>query len=89
MKIHDVHGAEFDVSPEEFRKHAMALGWRPTDKAEYLKRAKHNISELIDDMHSIETEEDAKHILKHCLKLSEEQADLLYEIMEFAIGMAN
>lgn len=89
MKLRDIHGAEFDVDPEEFKKHAWSLGWRPSSKAEYLKRAKENISKLIDDMHAIETEEDAKDILQHCLKLSDNQADLLYEVMEFAIGMAN
>jgi hypothetical protein len=67
----------------------MALGWRPGEKSEYLKRAKENISHIIDDMHAIETEEDAKDILRHCLKLSDDQADLLYEVMDFAIGMAD
>ena len=89
MKIHDVHGVEFEIAPEEFRRVAHAMGQRPSEKSEYLKRAKENISRLIDDMHAIDTEEDAKAILKHCLKLSENQADLLYEVMEFAIGMAN
>jgi hypothetical protein len=89
MRLRDIHGADFEVAPEEFKKVAMALGWRPSEKSEYLKRAKENISNIIDDMHAIETEEDAKAILAHCLKLSNKQADLMYEVMEFAIGMAN
>lgn len=56
---------------------------------EYWDRAKDNIARLVDDEvnYPIETETDAKKILSHCLDLHPRKADLLYEIIEFAIGM--
>lgn len=58
------------------------------DPEHYLNKAKENIAKLVDDVDfPIETESDAKKIVSHCLKLSSRQADLLYEIIEFAIGM--
>jgi hypothetical protein len=56
---------------------------------EYWDRAKENITRLVDDEVNfpIETEADAKKILSHCLDLPPRKADLLYEIIEFAIGM--
>jgi hypothetical protein len=38
--------------------------------------------------HKIEDEDDAKAILAHCLNLTDNQADLLFEMMEFAYGWA-
>ncbi len=93
MRIKAMNGTEVDVTPEEIKKHAMEMGMvhnhnmhMPSN--EYWDKAKHNIAMLINHKHEIETEEDAKEILAHCLELSPKQADLLYEIVEFAIGMA-
>ena len=95
MKMKAMNGTEFEVDPAEIKRHAMAMGMKPdnhdmmTAESDYCKRAKHNIAGLINYEHEIEDEEDAKEILAHCLNLSPKQADLLYEVMEFAIGMAN
>ena len=94
MKMKAMNGTEFDVDPDEIKRHALAMGMKHqhhdmmTAESDYYKRAKHNIAGLINYQHEIEDEEDAKEILAHCLNLSPKQADLLYEVMEFAIGMA-
>ena len=93
MKIKAMNGTEFEVSPEEIKRQAEMMGMRMHSdhhysKAEYHKKAQENISALIDHVHKIEDEDDAKEILAHCLNLSEKQADLLFEMMEFAYGWA-
>lgn len=67
----------------EFRKHGFHS---PEESAShYWKKAKDNI-ERIAEM-PIENERDAKNILSERLGLCPWEADLLYEIIEFAIGM--
>lgn len=70
----------------EFHKHGFHAA--EGNANHYWQRAKDNIAKLVDDPEMpIETEKDAKKILSHCLGLSCREADLLYEIIEFAIGM--
>lgn len=92
MRIKLANGTDADITMDEAERIANHL---KGDKWEhhmnddgYLDRAKHNIAELVHHEHDIEDEEDGKEILAHCLNLSPKQADLLYEMIEFAIGMA-
>lgn len=86
---------QMDFTEDEVRnfmqqaaEHGITLeGHHHEDPGHYLKKAKENISKLIGGQHPIETEEDAKAIIAHCFGWSDRQSDLLYEIIEFAIGM--
>ena len=92
MKIKALNGVEFDVSPDEIKRHAEAMGMvmkhSKMSEHEYHEKTKKHIAELIRHNHPIEDEDDAKDILEHCLDLDKKQADLLFEIMEFAYGWA-
>ena len=56
--------------------------------SKYLCNAKRNIMTLLEWDHKPETEEELKAILfKYMPELSEDQADLLYEIIEMAIAL--
>ena len=92
MKVHTTSGSEVEVSADEIKRHAEAMGMvmrhSKMSEHEYHEKAKENIAEIINHKHQIESEEDAKAILAHCLFLTDKQADLLFEIMEFAYGWA-
>ncbi len=92
MKLRTIQGNEVDVPPEEIKRAAEAMGMimrhSQMSKHEYHEKAKEKIAELIHHQHKIEDEDDAKEILAHCLDLDKKQADLLFEIMEFAYGWA-
>lgn len=61
---------------------------KPSSGAEhYLKKAKENIERMFDNEIIVETEADAKKALAKGLCLSCKEAELLYEVIEFAIGM--
>ena len=92
MKVKALNGVEVEVSPDEIKRHAEAMGMimkhSKMSEHEYHEKAKKHIAELIRHKHQIEDEDDAKDILEHCLNLDKKQADLLFEIMEFAYGWA-
>ena len=84
-------GTMVEVDPAEIKHHAEAMGMSfsgKMSKHEYHENAKKHIAELVEHAHRIEDEDDAKEILAHCLDLSDKQADLLFEMMEFAYGWA-
>ena len=91
-QIKTTSGAIVEVDPAEIKRHAESMGMimkhSKMSEHEYHENAKKHIAELVKHAHKIEDEDDAKEILAHCLNLSEKQADLLFEIMEFAYGWA-
>ena len=91
-QIKTTSGTIVEVDSAEIKRHAEAMGMTmkhsKMSEHEYHEKAKKHIAELIRHNHQIEDEDDAKDILEHCLNLDKKQADLLFEIMEFAYGWA-
>jgi hypothetical protein len=91
-QIKTISGSMVEVDPAEIKRHAEAMGMvmrhSKMSEHEYHEKAKKHIAELVKHAHKIEDEDDAKAILAHCLNLTDKQADLLFEMMEFAYGWA-